>query len=180
MQHWSVCCERPWHHYDKSSTQQLEWASQSVIQRHQKCHHSIHCTPLLTHLSEKVCVSCTIFETRQVFCWKWPISPTQVYLGWYSWNFIKIFGVRRLESMDKTVKHTYLVDCICACSTKDVSFAFITVSIRCVLCSHLHIRKENHTCEFKWVYRSMFISFVRTMACDCDRHIVPEPEHTLC
>jgi len=47
-----------------------------------------------------LCLSCIVFEIQQVICEKSQIFTTHVYLapqwGWFHWNFIKFFGIRRL------------------------------------------------------------------------------------
>jgi len=66
-----------------------------------------HMTFYLT-LMETMCLSCTIFEIEPVICQRLPIltHPTCIWCpcrGWPRSNFAKIFGTRKLDSLDYCV-----------------------------------------------------------------------------
>jgi len=87
----------------KSGAKCTNWGSLGqlgVIQSHWQC----HCSTSYSTLIETMRLSCTVLEIQPVICQKSPMltHPTCIWRphrGWTRSNIVKIFGIRKLESL---------------------------------------------------------------------------------
>jgi len=105
-----------------------------VMQSHQQCQHLIeHYMTSYSPCTETMSLSCTVFHTQQDICRSCkPVLP-QMYLvqplTWQHWNFIMIFGIRKLESWT-TTRH-----CLCVCN--------VDITLACD--GHTNTQMDRHT-----------------------------------
>ena len=87
----------------KSGAKCTNWGSLGrlgVIQSHWQC----HCSTSYSTLIETMRLSCTVLEIQPVICQKSPMLTHATCIwrphrGWTRSNFVKIFGIRKLESL---------------------------------------------------------------------------------